>query len=154
LKTNLDKDPRSLSIAVSGAIDGTEASRWYSIYNEIQGGNADAYDLNFVPQDGASTPSVIGGHTDVALENPAVAMDHLKTGDIEVIAVLSQDRLESFPDVPTLVEEGIDIVHSRARGWWIGKDVPEEIVEYWEDKLKQATETDDWKQYTEDNVFD
>lgn len=151
----LREDPSSLSIAISGALDGGEAHRWYTIYKEVHGDKeVSVNDLSFVPQEGDSVTSVVGGHTDIALENPALALDFVETDEVKVLAVLSKERLDIFPEAPTLVEKDLEIIHSRARSWWMGKDVPQEIVKYWQDRMKEATETEDWQNYVEKNAFE
>lgn len=156
LLADMESDPRSITIATSGALDSSEPYRWYTIFDELQSETVDLGELNFVPQDGTagSITSVVGGHTDVSLVNPGLIVDHVEAGEAKVLAVLSPERLDAFPDAPTLVETGIDIVHNRARGWWMGVEVSQEVVQFWEDTLREATQTEQWTEYLTANFFE
>lgn len=147
----LKEDPGKLMISVSGALDSSEPYSWYNIYERLVGEGAQLESLNFIPFDGTaeSVTAVLGGHVDAALVNPGNAIDHVKAGNAKVLVALSDKRLSLFPDVPTLKEKGIDFSYNRTRSWWIGGKVPDEIVKFWEAKLKEATETDTWKEYAE-----
>ncbi|GAB7053257.1 hypothetical protein JCM16163A_00020 [Paenibacillus sp. YK5] len=159
LLEEIQNDPQSVSIAVPGALDSAEPYRWYTIFEELAKKSGkkplEIGSLNIVPTDGSAAvvTNVLGGHLDVALVDPNVFVDHVKTGNARVLAVLSPERLPQFPEAPTLVEKGINIVHSKARGFWIGKDVPKEIVQYWEDKLREVTKTPEYKEYADKNLM-
>lgn len=149
---DLKEDPSQFIIGSAGSMTSSEPYRWYTIIEAINDGVAVSVDeLNIVPQDGtaSSIPGVLGGHLDVILTNPGSAVDHVSSGNAKVLAVLSEERLEAFPDAPTLKEVGLDIVHRRARGFWMGGEVSDEIVTYWEEKFKEASQTAYWQEYTE-----
>ena len=152
----IEKDPQSVSIPVPGALDSVEPYRWYTIFEEIGSDTIELGSLNIIPTDGNADviTNIIGGHMDVALVSASANLaDQVEAGNARVLAVLSPERLDAFPDAPTLLERGINIVHNKARGFWIGKDVPEEIVQYWEDALKELMETPEYKEYLDKNMI-
>ncbi|MBD1381784.1 Bug family tripartite tricarboxylate transporter substrate binding protein [Metabacillus arenae] len=151
----IEKDPASVSISIPGALDSAEPYRWYTIFEEI-GSDIELGDLNTIPTGGLSEviTSIVGEHTDVALLSASKGIvDQAEVGNMKVLAVLSPERLEQFPDTPTLVELGINIVHDKARGIWMGKDVPEEVVQYWEDVMSKIETTPEWQEYLEQEML-
>lgn len=59
-----------------------------------------------------STTSVIGGHVDVLFANVGELASLHKSGEIKIVAVMSESRSPFLPDVPTLKESGYDGVFS------------------------------------------
>jgi putative tricarboxylic transport membrane protein len=74
---------------------------------------------------------------------------------MRVIAALTDKRLPSFPDVPTLKEQGIDVpVIPQARGVLAPPGVSRDVILYWEGIFDRFTNTAAWKKYLEQNQFE
>ncbi|MGM0900266.1 MAG: tripartite tricarboxylate transporter substrate binding protein [Bacillota bacterium] len=138
------KTEKDLTIGTLGPVDGGEAFKWDVIR---QGAGIEK--LNFVPMAGASESltAVLGGQIDTTLGVLPVMKDYIKTGEVRVLAVLSEERSKDLPDVPTLKEAGVDVTFNRYTGIWTGGDVPDAVVNYWAENLKKMTETDTWKEF-------
>jgi putative tricarboxylic transport membrane protein len=54
-------------------------------------------------------------------------------------------------DIPTLIEEGIDTTFINWRGIFGPPNMPEERVEFWEDKLLKVTQTEQWAEIAKRN---
>nr|WP_052745806.1 tripartite tricarboxylate transporter substrate-binding protein [Allosalinactinospora lopnorensis] len=52
----------------------------------------------------------------------------LQDQGMRVLAVASEERLPEFPDVPTFVESGFDIVEGAWRGVAVPPDTPETVI--------------------------
>ena len=52
----------------------------------------------------------IGGHTQAMTGDMSEVVGFLKSGDIQVVAVFTEERVPGFEDIPTAREQGIDIV--------------------------------------------
>jgi putative tricarboxylic transport membrane protein len=86
---------------------------------------------------------------------PQEAGEHIKAGNLRVIASLTEKRLPSFPDVPTLKEQGIDVpVIPQARGILAPPGASKDVVQYWEDVFDRFHKTAGWKKYLEQNQFE
>jgi putative tricarboxylic transport membrane protein len=138
------KTENDLTIGTLGPVDGGEAFKWDLIRQ-----GAEIEKLNFVPMAGASESltAVLGGQIDTTLGVLPVMKDYIKTGEVRVLATLSEERSKDLPDVPTLKESGVDVTFNRYTGIWTGGDVPEAVVDYWAENLKKMTETDTWKEF-------
>jgi tripartite-type tricarboxylate transporter receptor subunit TctC len=62
-----------------------------------------------VPFRGAaqSMPALVAGETDFAIDNVASYMPLIKSGRVRALAVTSNDRWPTLPDVPTMAESGV-----------------------------------------------
>jgi putative tricarboxylic transport membrane protein len=107
------------------------------------------------PSGGERIANLLGGHVDLMVIEPQEAGEHIKAGNMRVIAALTEKRLPSFPDVPTLKEQGIDVpVIPQARGVVAPPGVGKDVVQYWEGVFDRLHATATWKQYLKQNQFE
>lgn len=68
-------------------------------------------DLLQVPYNGAAptVQALLGGHIQAFVASPPEVLPQVQAGKMKVIAVMSDKRSTSLPDVPTLKEKGIDL---------------------------------------------
>jgi putative tricarboxylic transport membrane protein len=86
---------------------------------------------------------------------PQEALEHIKAGNMRVIAALTEKRLPSFPNVPTIKEQGLDIpLIPQGRGALAPAGVSKEIVDYWTGVFGRLTKTPTWKKYIESNQLE
>jgi len=81
-------------------------------------------DMVHVPYKGGAGPAVtglVGGETHMMFVTASSAMPHVKSGRVRLIAVTSAQRLQAFPDAPTMAESGYPQLTS---GSWQGIFVP------------------------------
>ena len=77
----------------------------------------------------SAVTAVAGGNCDVAVPFVSEAIAQIEAGTVIPIAISSEERSELFPDVPTLTECGIDIVHEMWRSINGPAGLPDEIVQ-------------------------
>lgn len=107
------------------------------------------------PSGGERIANLLGGHVQLMVMEPQEAGEHIRAGNLRVIAALTEKRLPSFPNVPTIKEQGIDVpVIPQARGVVAPPGVPKDVVQYWEGVLDRFTKTASWKEYLEKNQFE
>jgi putative tricarboxylic transport membrane protein len=107
------------------------------------------------PGGGERIANLLGGHVQMMVMEPQEAGEHIKAGNLRVIAALTEKRLPSFPDVPTLKEQGIDVpVIPQARGIVAPPGVGNDVVTYWEGVFGKFAKTPSWKKYLSDNQFE
>jgi len=82
-----------------------------------------------IPAAGSSEQkaSIMGGHIDVAFMNFSQMVAQHQSGDVKILAVLSDERNEDLPELPTAKELGYDVNMKGTRGFVIQKDAPAEI---------------------------
>jgi putative tricarboxylic transport membrane protein len=87
-------------------------------------------ELSVVPFQGGGeiVTNLMGGSVDAAGLNLTEALDQIQRGDFRALAVMSEERLASIPDVPTTVELGYDVVFSTVRGYLVLAGTPEDRI--------------------------
>jgi putative tricarboxylic transport membrane protein len=107
------------------------------------------------PGGGERIAALIGGHVDIMVIEPEEAGEHIRAGNMRVLAQISERRLAGFPGVPTLKEAGFDVpVVPQVRGMVAPPGIPRANVEYWEDFCRRLTRTPSWQKYIADNQFE
>jgi putative tricarboxylic transport membrane protein len=107
------------------------------------------------PGGGERIAALLGGHVNLMLIEPQEAGEHIRAGNMRVLAVVSEKRLAPFPNVPTIKEAGFDIPNvPQARGIVAPPGIPPEAVAYWEELFAKFVKTPSWKKYLEDQLFD
>jgi tripartite-type tricarboxylate transporter receptor subunit TctC len=85
--------------------------------------------------------TVLGGHTDFAGAVPAEVLSHVKAGRLRILAVCLPDRDPSISDVPTFIEQGINVTTMGAiRGIGVPKGTPDAVIDYLESSFKKVTQ--------------
>jgi putative tricarboxylic transport membrane protein len=107
------------------------------------------------PSGGERLSNLLGGHVQMMVIEPQEAGEQIRAGNLRVIASLTEKRLASLPDVPTIKEQGIDVpLIPQARGLVAPPAVPRDVVQYWEGVFDRFVKTATWKQYVEQNQFE
>ena len=100
------------------------------------GGGADRYS------------KILGGHLEAGIFSLSEYLDFRgiegtpADENIRAIALLSHQRHESIPDVPTAVEMNIPVVLTNANYWWAPKETPAAIIEFWADVLAKVMQNE------------
>ncbi|MFN7087200.1 MAG: Bug family tripartite tricarboxylate transporter substrate binding protein [Burkholderiales bacterium] len=106
------------------------------------------------PGGGERIAALLGGHVNMMVIEPQEAGEHIRAGNMRVLAQVAEKRLAGFPDVPTLKEAGIDIPNvPQVRGVVAPPGMPADAVAYYEDLFARMVQTTSWKKYLEDNQF-
>lgn len=94
--------PGKLNVASSG--NGTSIHMAAELYKVMAG-----VDILHVPYKGSSpaVTDLLGGQVQMMFDNMPSALPHAKAGKLRPLAVTSLKRSASFPDVPTMDEEGL-----------------------------------------------
>jgi putative tricarboxylic transport membrane protein len=107
------------------------------------------------PGGGERIAALLGGHVNMMVIEPQEAGEHLRAGNMRVLAQVTEKRLPSLPNVPTLKEAGVDVpVVPQVRGILAPPGIPPDAVAYYEDLFGRLVKTATWKKYLEDNQFE
>lgn len=95
-----------------------------------------------IPYDGAApaVTALLGGHVEAVTVSPAEVSAHLASGKLKMLAVMTDERLDKYEDIPTLKESGIDLSVGTWRGIGVPKDTPQEVVDVLKEASKKAVE--------------
>lgn len=98
--------------------------------------------IDKIPYDG-SAPSVVallGGHIDAVCMNVSEATNYTNDGKLKVIGISSRKKVEEYPTVATLEDQGIEVYNEAYRGVAAPAGVPDEIIAKIESSIKKALE--------------
>jgi putative tricarboxylic transport membrane protein len=142
----LKADPGSVSVA-GGSAPGSMDHIKVALLGKAIG--IDPLDMAYVPFQGGgeALAALLGGHVDMASLDVSEIEGQLEAGKVRVLAVQSEDRLSGFPDLPTAVEQGVDVVFVVWRGLYMPAGLPEGAVEFWTDALQQMVASPQWAEY-------
>jgi putative tricarboxylic transport membrane protein len=120
----------------------------------VKMGEAKGVEFNIVSfkQGTEAIMAIMGGHVDFGLGSPGETAGQIESGQLRVLATATDKRIPQMPKVPTLKEEGIDVSYTSIRGIFGPKDMPKDVVKYWESVFQKLTQTSSWKQYVEKEV--
>ncbi len=87
--------------------------------------------ITHVPYRGAqaATADVIGGRIEGMWDSLPSAAPHIRQGNVRALAVSSERRSPAFPEIPTLVEQGVAVTTTNWFGLAGPARLPEEIVQ-------------------------
>lgn len=128
------ENPQSLTVGGSGTFTGNhlETLRLQELA-EVQ--------MTYIPFTGTGPlpAAVLGGHVGAVMSNATLGVQ--LDGDVRVLAVAAEERLEIMPDTPTFQELGYDIVGGTYRGVAAPKGTPADRMEILADLFTEMNET-------------
>jgi putative tricarboxylic transport membrane protein len=107
------------------------------------------------PGGGERIAALLGGHVEMMVIEPAEAGEHIRGGNMRVLAQVSDTRLPAFPNVPTIREAGFNVTPvPQVRGIVAPPGIPRANVAYWEGVFKKLSQTASWKKFLDENQFE
>jgi putative tricarboxylic transport membrane protein len=134
---------------------GSITSRDNVVRQQLQKAGGARWQFISFPGGGERIAALLGGHVNMMVIEPAEAGEHIRAGNMRVLAQVSEKRLPAFPNVPTLKEAGFNITPvPQVRGVVAPPGIPKENVVYWEGVFKKLTQTESWKKFLAENQFE
>ncbi|MEJ6477620.1 MAG: tripartite tricarboxylate transporter substrate-binding protein, partial [Octadecabacter sp.] len=93
----------------------------------------------------------LGGFTQAMTGDMSEIVGFVQSGDVRVLAVLTEERVPGFEDIPTAMEQGYDVVAVNWRGLYVPLDISDEEFQVWADRLAAVAASDAWQQAMMDN---
>lgn len=89
---------------------------------------------------------VVGGHVDAFTGDISEVQGFLESGDLRVLAVLSEERLPAPLDkIPTALEQGISSVAPNWRGFYVPGEVSQDSYDWWVNTMDELYKSAEWK---------
>ena len=89
--------------------------------------------------------NVLNGTLDIGVGEVQEVASQLEAGQVRLLGTFAEERLESFPDVPTVKESGYDIVARKFRGLAGPKGLPDDVIAAWEKAIPEVLENPEYK---------
>jgi len=138
------QEPQSLSMSIGS----TRASSPHLVLALLaKAGGADTKRLKVVTFGGGAEAAtqLLGGHIDLVCISIDNAAPHHKTGVLRILGVSTARRYAVLPDVPTLKEQGYDIVMGGFTVVMGARGLAPAQVAYWENLFERTANNAEWK---------
>ena len=144
-------DPGSVAFAGGSAAGGFDHLKVLQVLKAA--GFDDVTKVKYIGVDGGADAitQTIGGFTQAMTGDMSEIVGFIKSGEVRALAVLTEERVPGFDDIPTAVEQGIDVVAVNWRGLYVPKGISDERFNEWAEKLRAVAESDEWKAAMEAN---
>jgi tripartite-type tricarboxylate transporter receptor subunit TctC len=135
------KDPEKLTYSSSGVGGNNHLAG--ALFAEAAG-----IKLTHVPYKGTgpAVADVISGQITMNFSSLPPAVSQIKGGNLKALAVTGDKRVKSLPDVPTLKEQGIDVVVTSWQGLFAPAKTPADILDKIEKAAKEAMKNPKWEE--------
>ena len=138
-------DPANVRFAGGSAAGGFDHLKVLQILRAA--GLEDVTSIPYIGVDGGADAitQTVGGFTQAMTGDMSEIVGFLKNGDVRALAVLTEERVPGFEDIPTAKEQGFDVVAVNWRGLYVPKGISDERFAEWADKLQQVADSQEWK---------
>lgn len=170
LLLRVNMDPAALTVPIDAPYDTIEEFIEYAKENpgEIKVGHAGpgtawhlagsmlaketGIDLSYVPYNGAApaVTALVGNHIQAVTVSPAEVRSQVEGGLLKILAVMSDERLAGFENVPTMKEADINVSFGTWRGLGVPKSTPEYVRNILHDAFKKGMETEEFQKFAGD----
>jgi len=134
---------------------GSITSRDNVVRQQLQKVSGARWQFISFPGGGERIAALLGGHVNMMVIEPNEAGEHIRAGNMRLLAQVNDKRLAAYANVPTLKEAGFDVTPvPQVRGVVAPPGIPRENVAYWEGVFKKMSQTESWKKYVADNQFE
>lgn len=103
--------------------------------------------FKYVPYDGTRQrmTALLSGAITLGGLNVASGRKYIESGELKAYAIMAEKRDPALPDLPTLKEQGVDMVFSLIRGIVAPKGTSKEVIDHWAGIFKKAAEDEGLK---------
>ena len=107
---------------------------------------------------GEAATQLVGNHTQSNVNNPSENLEVWRAGQVRALCVFDDARIEykakvtdtqSWNDIPTCKEEGLDVQYTMLRGMFLPPKATPEQVAFYVDLFKKISQTPEYKDYME-----
>ena len=107
---------------------------------------------------GDAATQLVGNHTQSNVNNPSENLEVWRAGQVRALCVFDDARIEyktkvtdtqSWNDIPTCKEEGLDVQYTMLRGMFLPPKATPEQIAFYVDLFKKITQTAEYKDYME-----
>ncbi len=140
-----DADPSATAIgggSVPGGMDHLVAAM------VMEAAGKDALGVKYIPYDagGKAMAALLSGEIAALSTGFSEAVDLAKAGEVKIIGVTSDDRVDAAADAKTMKEQGIDTSFVNWRGFFAAPDLPADKLAAYQAALGKMYETPEWEE--------
>ena len=113
----------------------------------MQAAGEDPTAFNYIPYDagGAAMAGLLSGEIQALSTGFSEAVALAQQGEVRILGVTSDDRVDAFADAPTMKEQGLDTTFVNWRGFFAAPGLPTDRLEAFQTALTEMYATDAWE---------
>ncbi|MDG1459705.1 MAG: tripartite tricarboxylate transporter substrate-binding protein [Pseudoprimorskyibacter sp.] len=139
-----DADPSATAIgggSVPGGMDHLVAAM------VMEAAGKDALGVKYIPYDagGKAMAALLSGEISALSTGFSEAVDLANAGEVKIIGVTSDARVDAAPDAMTMMEQGIDTTFVNWRGFFAAPGLPADMLGMYQDAIAKMYETPEWE---------
>lgn len=137
-------DPTSVAIgggSVPGGMDHLVAAM------VLEAAGSDSTSLNYIPYDagGKAMAGLLSGEIAALSTGFSEAVELANAGEVRILGVTSDARVDAAPDAPTLKEQGIDTTFVNWRGFFAAPGLSADMLAAYQGVLAKMYDTPEWE---------
>jgi len=108
----------------------------------------DPKSVRYIPYNAGAKAMVglLSGETQLLSTGLSEALALAAQGEVRILAMTAATRLDHAPDIPTLTEQGVDLVFTNWRGFFGAPNLSEDKVREFQDLLLRMYDTEEWEE--------
>ncbi|TCL09892.1 putative tricarboxylic transport membrane protein [Shimia isoporae] len=140
-----DADPSGTAIgggSVPGGMDHLVAAM------VMEAAGKDALNVKYIPYDagGKAMAALLSGEIKALSTGFSEAVALAQAGEVKILGVTSDARVDAYADAPTMMEQGIDTTFVNWRGFFAAPGLPEDKLAMYQDAIAKMYDTPEWEE--------
>ena len=145
-----EADPNAVSVgggSVPGGMDHLVAAM------VMEAGGVDPTEVTYVAYDGGgeAIAGILSGEIDALSTGFSEAIELARAGEVRIIGVTSEERVDSYDEAPTMMEQGLDTSFVNWRGFFAAPGLPDDQLAAYQEAIAQMYETEQWEDVRQRN---
>ncbi|MFY0310050.1 tripartite tricarboxylate transporter substrate binding protein [Leisingera sp. D0M16] len=138
-------DPRGTAVG-GGSVPGGMDHLVAAMVMEAAGEDPTA--VKYIPYDagGKAMAALLSGEIAALSTGFSEAIDLANAGEVKIIGITADERVDSYPDAPTMKEQGLDTTFVNWRGFFAAPGLPEDKLAAYQDALAKMYGTPEWEE--------
>ncbi len=113
----------------------------------MQAAGEDPTAVKYIPYDagGKAMAALLSGEIKALSTGFSEAVDLANAGEVKIIGVTSDERVDAFADAKTMKEQGIDMTFVNWRGFFAAPGLPAEKLAAYQEVFAKMYDTEEWE---------
>ncbi|MEM1288341.1 MAG: tripartite tricarboxylate transporter substrate binding protein [Pseudomonadota bacterium] len=114
----------------------------------MQAAGEDPTAFNYIPYDagGAAMAGLLSGEIQALSTGFSEAVALAQQGEVRILGVTADERVDAFGDAPTMMEQGLDTTFVNWRGFFAAPGIDDAQLEAFQTALTEMYETEAWEE--------
>jgi len=114
----------------------------------MQAAGEDPTAFNYIPYDagGEAMAGLLSGEIDALSTGFSEAVALAQQGEVRILGVTSEERVDAYPDAQTMMEQGLDTTFVNWRGFFAAPGLDDETLAAYQGALEAMYETPEWEE--------